>query len=99
MRRQGLCRTRWSKAISVFSPLNLFGLFTVTLMLVFHALEHRSPWNTLWFAVACVGGSIYGFLQGAWPIGLVEAVWTGISVWRFAQRRNGDFVDENNETE
>lgn len=45
--------------------LALFGLFAVTAMLVSYALEERSPWYILAFAVACALGSIYGFLQGA----------------------------------
>jgi hypothetical protein len=56
-------------------PLSFFGLLAVTAMLVFYALESRSSWFVLAFAGACVAGSAYGFLQGAWPFGLVEAVW------------------------
>ena len=56
------------------SPLTLFGLCAVTLMLVTYALESRSSWWTLAFAGSCIMGSAYGFLQGAWPFGLVEAV-------------------------
>jgi hypothetical protein len=55
--------------------LTLFGLVAVTAMLVFYALENRSPWYSLAFAGACALGSIYGFLQGAWPFGLIETVW------------------------
>ena len=58
--------------------LTLFGLFAVTAMLVTYALESRSTWFILAFAAACALGSVYGFLQGAWPFGVVEAVW---SVW------------------
>ena len=66
--------------------LDLFGLFAVTAMLVCYAFEHRSPWFILAFAVACWLGSAYGFMQGAWPFGLVEAVWGAIAVrrWRAA---------------
>jgi len=59
--------------------LSAFGLFAVTAMLVFYALEKRSPWFVLAFALACVLGSAYGFLQGAWPFGLVEGVWSGVA--------------------
>jgi hypothetical protein len=45
-------------------------------MLVFYELEDRSPWFILAFAGACALGSVYGFLQGAWPFGVIEAVWT-----------------------
>jgi hypothetical protein len=49
--------------------LTAFGLFAVTAMLVCYALEDRSHWFILAFAGACALGSIYGFLQGAWPFG------------------------------
>ena len=66
------------------SALTLFGLFAVTAMLVTYALEDRSHWYVLLFAVSCVLGSTYGFLQGAWPFGLVEAVWSLVALnkWR-----------------
>jgi hypothetical protein len=68
------------------NALTTFGLIAVTLMLVFYALERRSRWYTLAFAGACVLGSAYGFLQGAWPFGLVEAVWSIVAIrrWRLA---------------
>ena len=65
------------------SPLTIFGLFAVTAMLVCYALEKKSPWFILAFAVACVLGSIYGFLQGAWPFGVVEAIWSLVAVRRW----------------
>jgi hypothetical protein len=67
--------------------LTLFGLFAVTLMLVTYALEDRSRWFILAFAVACALGSIYGFLQGAWPFGLVEAIWAVVALRRWGVRR------------
>ena len=68
--------------------LTLFGLVAVTAMLVFYALEARSPWFILSFAVACCLGSIYGFLQGAWPFGAVEAIWSFVALrrWWLARR-------------
>jgi hypothetical protein len=65
------------------SRLALFGLFAVTAMVICYALEKRSRWFILGFAGACVLGSIYGFLQGAWPFGLVEAVWALIALRRW----------------
>ena len=70
-------------------PLQLFGLFAVTLMLVTYALEDRSHWFVLVFAVACALGSVYGFLQGAWPFGGVEAIFTLVALKRWYQRRFG----------
>ena len=69
------------------SPLSAFGLFAVTLMVVCYALEKRSPWFILAFAVACALGSAYGFQQGAWPFGLVEAVWSVVAVCRWWSQR------------
>jgi len=66
--------------------LTLFGLFAVTAMLIFYALEPRSRWFVLGFAVACALGSAYGFLQGAWPFGLVEAVWALVALRRWWKR-------------
>jgi hypothetical protein len=66
--------------------LTLFGLFAVTAMLVVYALEDRSPWYILAFAGACALGSVYGFLQGAWPFGVIEAIWAGVAVWRWRVR-------------
>ncbi len=60
--------------------LTAFGLLAVTAMLVFYALEQRSAWFTLAFAAACLMGSVYGFLQGAWPFGIVEAIWAAVAV-------------------
>ena len=69
-------------------PLTAFGLFAVTAMLVCYAFEPRSPWFVLGFAVACALGSTYGFLQGAWPFGVIEAMWAVVALrrWRVAAR-------------
>ena len=69
------------------SALTAFGLFAVTAMLVFYALEKRSPWFILAFALACALGSAYGFLQGAWPFGVVEAIWSLVALKRWWQAR------------
>jgi hypothetical protein len=67
--------------------LSLFGLFAVTAMLVCYALEDRSRWFILAFAAACALGSVYGFLQGARPFGLVEAVWAVVALRRWSVRQ------------
>lgn len=58
-------------------------------MLVGYALEARGPWATLAFAAACALGSAYGFLQGAWPFGLVEGVWALVAVAKWRGRLKG----------
>jgi hypothetical protein len=72
------------------STLAAFGLLAVTAMLVCYALEERSPWFTLAFAVSCALGSVYGFLQGAWPFGVIEAIWSAVAVrrWRMKAKSN-----------
>jgi hypothetical protein len=65
------------------TKLNLFGLFSVTAMVVCYALERRNQAFILAFSVACVFGSVYGFLQGAWPFGIVELVWAAIAFIRW----------------
>lgn len=65
------------------SPLTIFGLFAVTAMLVTYAFEKRSSWFILAFAGACILGSIYGFLQGAWPFGVIEAIWALVALRRW----------------
>lgn len=64
-------------------PLTIFGLLAVTAMLVCYALENRSRWFVLGFAASCVLGSIYGFLQGAWPFGIVEGIWSLVALRRW----------------
>ncbi|HTX48461.1 MAG TPA: hypothetical protein VME40_03620 [Caulobacteraceae bacterium] len=68
------------------SLLTLFGLAAVTAMLVTYALEARSHWWVLAFALSCWLASAYGFLQGAWPFGLVEIVWGVVALARWRTR-------------
>jgi hypothetical protein len=72
--------------MSAMDILTLFGLFAVTAMLVLYALEDRSPWFILAFAGACTLASGYGFLQGAWPFGIVEAIWALVAAQRWRTR-------------
>jgi len=76
------------------NALTWFGLVAVTAMLVTYALENRSPWFILAFAFSCLLGSAYGFLQGAWPFGVVEAIWAVVAARRWylvrAEGKTGD---------
>jgi hypothetical protein len=69
--------------------LTLFGLLAVTAMVVCYALEYRSRWFVLAFAGTCVLASVYGFLQGAWPFGVVEAIWAVVALRRWAVSPRG----------
>ena len=62
-------------------------------MLVCYAFERRSPWFILGFAGACALGSVYGFLQGAWPFGVVEGVWSLVAVRRWWIRTSNGISD------
>jgi hypothetical protein len=64
-----------------------FGVLSVSAMLVFYALESRGHGFVLAFAGACAASSLYGWLQGAWPFGVVEGVWTMVALRRWWVRR------------
>ncbi len=66
--------------------LTAFGLISVTAMLVFYALEGRHRHFVLAFAGACALASVYGFLQGAWPFGVIEAIWALVALRRWQMR-------------
>lgn len=71
----------------LMDPLSLFGLTAVSFTLLCYAKEAGTHWWTLGFAFGCVLGSIYGFLQGAWPFGVVEVIWTIVSFRRWLKMR------------
>jgi hypothetical protein len=65
--------------------LTIYGVAVLSFMMVMYALEKRSRTFVLAFALGCALSSSYGFLSGAWPFGVVEAVWTVIALHRFFQ--------------
>ena len=71
------------------SWVTLYGVAALTFMMVMYWLEHRGPVFILAFALGCLLSSIYGFLAGAWPFGVLEAVWCLITIRRYATRRPG----------
>ena len=85
-RQPGPDQIRAAEPLSVMDGLSLFGLMAVSAMLLFYALEDRSPWYVLAFAGACALASTYGFLQGAWPFGVVEAIWAAVAAHRWRKR-------------
>ena len=66
-----------------FDALTLFGLFAVSASLLCYVMEARSPWWTLGFAAANFTAAAYGFLQGAWPFGVIEIIWGLAALWRW----------------
>ena len=63
--------------------LTLFGVTALTVMLICYALERKSPWFTFGMALACVAAAAYGFLQGTWPFGVLEVIWSAIAFVRW----------------
>ena len=62
----------------------LYGVAAVGFMMTMYALENQHRHFVLAFALGCVLSSSYGFLSGAWPFGVVEAIWAVIAVRRWA---------------
>lgn len=63
--------------------LTLFGVAALSFMMLMYALERRHRGFILAFAVGCALSSAYGFLAGAWPFGVVEAIWTAVAIARY----------------
>lgn len=63
--------------------LTVYGVVVLTLMMAMYALERRHRRFILAFALGCALSSSYGFASGAWPFGVVEAIWCAIAVHRF----------------
>ncbi len=63
----------------------IYGVIAVTFMMSMYALEHRRRGFVLAFAGGCVLSSVYGFLSGAWPFGVVELIWSAVAVRRYRQ--------------
>lgn len=69
------------------SFLTLFGAAAVSIMLLAYALEARSPLWVLVFAFACAASSLYGWLSGTWPFGVVEGIWALVALRRWWRLR------------
>jgi hypothetical protein len=63
--------------------LTIFGVVVLSFMMAMYALERLGPFFVVAFAVGCALSSAYGFLSGAWPFGVVEAIWTVIALHRY----------------
>ncbi|HJT37178.1 MAG TPA: hypothetical protein VJ818_02030 [Actinomycetota bacterium] len=69
--------------------LTAYGVCALTFMMVMYALEARGRQFVLLFALGCMLSSIYGFLAGAWPFGVIEAIWCALAVRRYARAAQG----------
>jgi hypothetical protein len=63
--------------------LTVYGVTVLTFMMLMYALERRDPKFVLAFALGCALSSSYGFASGAWPFGVIEAIWCAIALHRY----------------
>lgn len=63
----------------------IYGVIALTFMMLMYALESRGRRFIILFALGCVLSSVYGFASGAWPFGVVEAIWSFIAIRRAQQ--------------
>jgi hypothetical protein len=61
----------------------IYGVCAVSFMMAMYALEKRGRPFVALFALGCLLSSVYGFLSGAWPFGVVEVIWSGIAFRRW----------------
>jgi hypothetical protein len=61
----------------------VYGACAVTFMMLMYALEKRGRAFILAFACGCVLSSVYGFISGVWPFGVVELIWSGVALERW----------------
>lgn len=69
--------------MSTQTLITIYGVVAVTFMMTMYALERRHPAFILAFAAGCLASAAYGFLSGAWPFGVVEAIWAGVALRRW----------------
>lgn len=67
--------------------LTAFGVAALTFMMAMYALERRGSVFIAAFAIGCALASTYGFASGAWPFGVVEAIWCLVAIRRFQRSR------------
>ena len=73
--------TRFTGSMAV----TIYGVCVVSFMMIMYGLEHRGRGFVLAFALGCILSSVYGFLSGAWPFGIVELIWSGVALRRYRE--------------
>ena len=66
--------------------LTVFGSLAVGIMVLAYWREGSSKWMVLVFAVASAATSAYSGLVEAYPITVIEALWSIVALQRFYQR-------------
>ncbi|AKA48475.1 hypothetical protein IX51_04485 [uncultured archaeon] len=70
------------------STLNAFGAAAVTVMMVSYVAEERGTVYTFIFGISSFGASIYGWLSGTWPFGIIEGVWALFALRKWYRRKH-----------
>ena len=70
--------------------LTIFGSVAVAIMFLSYWFESRSKWYVLVFAVASAATSVYSGLVAAYPITVIEALWSAVALQRFVRRYRGE---------
>jgi len=72
--------------VNCYAMVTAYGVVVVSFMMIMYAVEARHRRFVLAFAIGCALSSSYGFLSGAWPFGVVEAIWCLIALRRYRRR-------------
>jgi hypothetical protein len=72
--------------------ITVYGVVALTFMMLMYSLERRGSSFILAFSLGCLLSSVYGFLSGAWPFGVIEAIWCVIALRRFTRAREAETV-------
>ena len=74
--------------------LTLFGSIAVSVMIISYWLEPRSKWFVLVFAGGSAATALYSGLVEAYPITVIEAVWTLIALRLFVSKHQEALVSD-----
>ena len=66
--------------------ITVFGSLAVGIMFLAYWREGSSKWLVLVFAVASAATSVYSGLVEAYPITVIEALWSAVALQRFFKR-------------
>jgi hypothetical protein len=53
----------------------VFGVLSAGMCAACYFQRHKGPVAMLTFAVSLAATGVYGFMEGAWPLGLLETAW------------------------
>ena len=70
--------------------LTVFGSLAVGIMFLSYWRERNSKWMVLVFAVASAATSVYSGLVEAYPITVIEGLWSIVALQRFYKRNRDE---------